>query len=419
MQQALNSSMEKDIQDRQSGQGFHLHPLSLLYRCYQRVEHTLVPILLVLLVPLAAGLLLGAEFSGNSVDRVPTAIVDQDHSQLSRDLTEKIRTNSTFRVTAYTESTAELQNLIEHGEVAAGIIIPPGFSADMLNGKAPKVMILYDGAQMSMTGAAKGKIAETLSTIKSGYIMQVMMGRFSLSQEQAMQYVQPVSYTTRVLGNPQKSNPVFMLQGLLLNFIQVSVFILGVELVRKNQRSYKNLWRHGAFAGLMGSISVLLCICSQTLIFDVPFRGSGWTAALMTIIYMSMIGNLGVAAMVKKEDRLEAVQSSSMITAMLMLCGYTFPLLAMPPFLQKLALFLPFTYYGSPMRDISLLGSGFRLELPNLLAICGFYVLSCGYLAYSLHRAHKPKKAKKHPTAKLEERITEQDTSSITWTTTP
>lgn len=362
---------------------------SNIYRGHKRIEMTWVPIMFVLLLPLVIGLFLGAEFSENSVNNVPTAIMDMDQSQLSRDLSEKFRTNDIINVKEYIQNIDELERLINVGEVAVGVIIPQNFSEDLTNGKAPKVMILYDGAQMSMTSAAKGKIAETIFTIKSGYMMRVMMGKLGISQEEAMKYIQPIQCNTTILGNPARSTLIFMLQGLLINFCQVAVYILGIELVRKNERNIKNLCKHGLFAGVIGTISILLMVCSQIVFFNVPFRGSVFAALLMTFLYMIGIGIMGVATMVKSDDRLEAVKSSGGVMAMFMLCGYTFPVLGMPPLLQLIAKLLPLTYYAAPMRDISLLGSNFEMMIPNIVCLCVFVAFSFVMLTKNLKKSQK------------------------------
>lgn len=359
--------------------------------------------LMVLLIPLVLGLIVGAEFSGNTVSGVPVAIADYDNSQLSRDLVEKIRTNDMFNVTDYVMSSSDLEKLLDEGKVAAGIIIPPHFSGDLSMGEAPRILVFYDGAQMSMAGAAKGKIAETLGTIKSGYMMKVMAANFSLSPDEAMKYVQPIQHTTRILGNPEKNYSVFMLQGLLLNFTQVAVYIFGIELVRKNKTDIITLWKKGVFAGIIGAVSVALMISSQILLFNTPFRGSIAAAATMTVIYMIGIGNLGVAAMVKKGDRLEAVKGSSVIMLMMLLCGYTYPVLAMPETLQIITKFVPFTYYASPMRDISLLGSTFGQMLPNIACLIVFIAFSWINTALALRKSRRQKPNR--GAATLEQRI--------------
>lgn len=387
-----------------NSKGMRINIFSNLYRAHKRFETNCVPILFVLLIPLVTGVLIGAEFSGNSVNHVPTAIVDMDNSQLSRDLTEKFRTNNIINVKEHAQNIDDLEQLINIGEVAVGVIIPQKFSEDLTTGKAPKVMVLYDGAQMSMTGAAKSKIAETISTIKSGYMMKVMMGKLGISQEEAMKYIQPIQCTTRTLGNPARSSLVFMLQGLLINFGQVAVYILGIELVRNNERNMKNLCKCGLFAGFMGTISILLMVCSQIAFFNAPFRGSVLAALIMTFLYMTGIGTMGAAAMVKSDDKLEAVKSSSGVMAMFMLCGYTFPVLGMPPLLQFIAKFLPFTYYVSPMRDISLLGSDFEMMIPNIVCLCIFVAFSFVMLAKNLRKSQKIQ-VEKHRKSQLEHRI--------------
>ncbi|MHB8077240.1 ABC transporter permease [Desulfosporosinus fructosivorans] len=352
----------------------------------------LIPILFVLVIPSICSLILGYQYISHVVTHVPTIIIDHDNSSSSKNLVTQIETNEAFNVVYYSSNDYEVENLIEEGKVATGIIIPENFSTDLLNGKAPKVLVIYDAVQMSMTGATKSRISEILGTIRSGYLMQIMQGKLEIMPELSQNYVQPMPYTTRYLGNPTKSTPNFMLPGMLLNIAQISIFILGVEIVEVRGKRYSSIWLKGIFCGLLGSISILISLMIQYYLFEMPFNGSLTGAALLTILYTIGMANLGMLIRLIVKVRLSAVKFAMSISATVMLAGYTFPVLAMPDTIKIIARYNPFTYYGGPLRDLTLLDINFQYVLPDIAWLIKFVILMwiATFVAYLFNNISVP-----------------------------
>lgn len=326
-----------------------------LYREYR----LFIPILMLLILPSVSALWLGYTFQDHVVSHIPFVITDHDGSALSRSLVRSIAENSTFEVKFEEEQEAELEKRLRYGDAAAGIIIPAGFSQDLQKGNAPKVMILYDGTQMSSAGVVKAKVAEILGTVRAGYLSGVMQQGVKAAPQDIGMLIQPVSLETRCLGNPGKSTPLFILGGLLLNITQLAVYLLGVEIADSTRRiSGKEAVNGSLFAGALGTVSTALVLGILVLLFHYPFRGSFLAAAVLTFVYLSGIGGVGIAVRLLMRNQTMAVQMTTLIMAMLLLAGYTFPAMAMPSSFQHFSRVIPFTHYGSPMRDILLLGHG-------------------------------------------------------------
>lgn len=349
--------------------------LGLIYRSIID-KGLLVPLLFALLLPPVCGIILGYEFSGHLIHHVPTAIVDHDNSTLSRSLVDKIRTNDVFDVRCFGQDDDDIKKWIESGEALAGVIIPENFAADMLEGQAPKILVLYDGSQMGAAGAVKSRISEIMGTIKSGYLLQVMEGKLNLTPAEAQNYIQPIAYTTRFLGNPVKSSSAFFLQGILVNIVQVSIFILGIETVNKKQKNFWPYLKSSVFCGLIGTVSAAVTLWIYIGWFSSPFNGSMITALALTALNMIGLANIGIILSLLAKKKLIAVECATLILATMLLSGYTFPAIALPDIFQTIAKFMPFTYYGIPLRDVTLLGSTFRQVLPAMYWLVKFILLS-------------------------------------------
>lgn len=343
-----------------------------LYRQYR----LFIPILMLLILPSLSALWLGYTFQDHVVSHIPFVITDHDDSALSRSLVRYIAENPTFAVKFTEEQEAELEKHLRYGEAAAGIIIPAGFSQDLQKGNSPKVLILYDGTQMSSAGVVKAKVAEILGTVRAGYLSGVMQQSVKAAPQDTGVLIQPVSLETRCLGNPGKSTPLFILGGLLLNIVQLAVYLLGVEIADPAEPlSFKGAVKGSLFAGAVGTVSTAMVLAILVLFFNYPFRGSFLTAAVLTFIYLSGIGAVGIVLRLLMRNQTMAVQMTTLIMAMLLLAGYTFPATAMPPSFQPISWLIPFTHYGSPMRDILLLGHG-APEVRGDLLFSAIFVLA-------------------------------------------
>ncbi|SMB79598.1 ABC-2 type transport system permease protein [Desulfonispora thiosulfatigenes DSM 11270] len=374
-----------------------------LYNLFLTHKEVIISIILLLTIPPIASMILGYEFKEHVVNNVTTAIVDHDNSTLSRSLVDKIKTNDAFNVTNYPENNDDIENLIDKGEIVVGMIIPENFSIDLLNGQAPKVLVAYDGAQMSAVSSAKGRISEILSTIKAGYLIGLGGGKLGLMPGEVKDHIMPLNYTYRFLGNPAKSISNYMLQGMLIGVAQVGIVILGV--VVANKKGYLPLWIKSIVCGLLGAIAILSTIIIQVKYFGFPFKGSVLAAIILTVLYSIGITSIGITLGILKDDKMEAANSSmSLVSATILLAGYTFPVMAMPGMFGPISKYVPFLYYGIPMRDISLLGLNLADVLPEIYWLTKFVLIMWGVLlmAFLAKTKKKSKEKSKIGTVDLE-----------------
>lgn len=94
---------------------------------------------LMLIVPLA-----GAYFFVDLMDeglplKVPSAVVDLDHSSLSRQVTRNLRAGELIEVTKLPESYTDALDLVRKGEIFGFFLIPADFERDAIGGREATV----------------------------------------------------------------------------------------------------------------------------------------------------------------------------------------------------------------------------------------------------------------------------------------
>ena len=68
------------------------------------------------------------------VRHIPTAVLDYDNSQVSRELLSRFTASLYFDVRAYLNDRREIGDLIDRGEVAVALQINAGFAQDLRKG---------------------------------------------------------------------------------------------------------------------------------------------------------------------------------------------------------------------------------------------------------------------------------------------
>lgn len=329
-----------------------------------------IPMLILLLAPTILSLLMGAEFIHLPFQKVPTVIVNHDHSETVQSLIQLISDNRTFDVIACTDEEDDLKEAFYYNKALAGIVIPEHFSEDLLNGREAKIMIFNDGALSTVASGMRGTIAEALGTIKSGYMLKLAEGK-GIPPQAAMNLIAPMGYVTKAISNPSKNVAYMMMEGILLTIVQIGAGCVGACVCER--ASFGSLMKKAGFITGIACVSALGCMVTQTLCFGFPYKSSPWAGILMTVFtcfgitLFGILQNLGTGGNCE-----EAVQKCSIISFTMLLAGYTFPVISMPWPCKFLTWFMPNTNYIVPLRDMALVERSFLSEAHHVLWLMGF-----------------------------------------------
>lgn len=329
-----------------------------------------IPMLILLLAPTILSLLMGAEFIHLPFQKVPTVIVNHDHSETVQSLIQMISDNRTFDVIACTGEEDDLKEAFYYNKALAGIVIPEHFSEDLLNGREAKIMIFNDGALSTVASGMRGTIAEALGTIKSGYMLKLAEGR-GIPPQAAMNLIAPMGYVTKAISNPSKNVAYMMMEGILLTIVQIGAGCVGACVCER--KSFGRLMKKAGVITGIACISALGCMVTQSLCFGFPYKSSPWAGILMTVFtcfgitLFGILQNLGTGGNCE-----EAVQKCGIISFTMLLAGYTFPVISMPWPCKFLTWFMPNTHYILPLRDMALVERSFLSEAHHVLWLMGF-----------------------------------------------
>jgi len=117
-----------------------------------------VPLLLILLFGYALSL---------DVENIETAVVDFEQTDSSRDFVRRLDASPYFRVAAHLPNSEAVKEALDHGRVTMAVIIPAGWSADLLADREAAIQILLTAA-IRTSRESPGDMSPLSSKVSTG-----------------------------------------------------------------------------------------------------------------------------------------------------------------------------------------------------------------------------------------------------------
>ena len=319
-----------------------------------------VSLILIFIIPILVNVLTLFIMNDKQLREIPMAVYMGDNTSVTRNIVNEFINNETFDVKYYVDSPNEIEKLMTVGKVFYGLIIPENFTSDLKKLKKPKILTVVDGSQLSSASFTKIKSSEILVTIKTGAMISVFEGKYSMSSDVALSTARPIATNVRVLGNPTRNYVNFLLPGFMTALVQIGIALMAstAAVKGKGKELYKSLVSNIAIYTFLGFASIMIIIFTQVAIFNVPFNSSILSVALLTLVFSFSVSSVSQLISVLVKDRVFASQIAAIwFLPSSILSGYTWPLSSMPIFYQKLAFFMPYTHYGELLRNLMLSGN--------------------------------------------------------------
>ena len=128
---------------------------------------------------------------------------------------------------------------------------------------------------------------------------------------------------------------------------------------------------------LVGFLQAALILAAGVAMFGVPIIGSLTVLAALTTLFIATNLAWGYTFSTLAQNQLQAVQMSMMFfLPNMLLSGFIFPFLGMPPLAQYIGEFLPLTHFIRIVRAIMLKGATLSQLQFDTLALAGLMALA-------------------------------------------
>jgi ABC-2 type transport system permease protein len=313
---------------------------------------------------------------GADVKNLRTAVVDLDHSAVSRRLEQSFSSSGYFRIQAHPASERDLQALLDRGDVAVAIVIPEGTADRLERGETTSLGIVVDGADSKTASVASGYAAQIVQDYNQQRIADMGVDLAGPGLDARV----------RVMFNPTLAAVNTMIPGLIATILMISMMsIMSQSVVRERERGTLEqmfVTPIGRGEYLIGKITpyVMVAIVQMTLValvgrywFRVPFYGQLSVVFVGLLLFMFTAIGLGLLVSLVSRTRQQAQQTVMFILIPTMvLSGFIFPIESMPPPVVPLTYIIPLRYALVVLRGAFIKGSGFSALAGPLLAMAAF-----------------------------------------------
>jgi ABC-2 type transport system permease protein len=311
---------------------------------------------------------------------LPTAVISADHSNFTRNFTIALQNTSYFKLLPNITTEAEAEKKLRRAQIQFAVYIPQNFSAKLVRGENPEILIEADATDPSATGNAIQAV-EKLNTLLYDY-------------QGPLHYLQPspspVNLIIQSKYNPGRISQYNIIPGLLGVVLTMTMIIItSLAITRERERGTMESLLAMPVQPLevilgklipyivVGYIQVILILLAARTLFAVPIEGSLILLLLACLPFIA--ANLGVGLMFSTlaKNQLQAMQLSFFFfLPSMLLSGFMFPFRGMPGWAQDIGNILPLTHFLIIVRGILLKGNGFFDILPEISSIILFLLVA-------------------------------------------
>ena len=291
--------------------------------------------------------------------KMPVGIVDQDNTTTTRSLIRRLDAFQSSEVVASYPNINEARNAIQRNEIYAFLYIPKGTTDKLLSMRQPKISFYYSNVSLT-AGSLLYKDLKTISTLGSAGVGQATMRAKGYTDEQIKTFLQPIALDIHAINNPWANYNVYLstllIPGLLMLFIfLITAYSLGTELKFKRSKEWLEMANGDIIVALIGKLLpqflVFLTIMYAHMYYvfgylGFPHPGGAFTIMLLGLLTVLASQAFGVFAFGLMPS-LRMSMSVCSLWAMLSFTasGATFPVFAMHPAIEAMAVLFPLRHY--------------------------------------------------------------------------
>lgn len=314
-----------------------------------------------------------AQAQGNSQElhNASIAIVDEDHSALSRRIAGAFLPPY-FRSPQYVEE-RDVDRLMNTGRYTFVVDIPPRFESDVLGQRNPALQVNVDATAIVQAG------------IGSSYAEQIIASEINkfVSRTENLP-PSPVTLSVRIAFNPNITTAWFTsVMGIISSVTMLAIILAGAAVVREREHgtmdhllvmpltpfeiAMSKIWANVLV--ITAAVGLSLTFVVQRLL-DIPIAGSVplFICGVMIYLFFSTAVGIFLAMIARTMPQLGLLYILTAVP-LNMLSGANTPLESMPPFLRTIMQVSPSTHFVSFAQAILYRGAGLDVVWPKFVAV--------------------------------------------------
>jgi ABC-2 type transport system permease protein len=343
---------------RLPGSGFWRKTWAMLLKEFIQLRRDRVSFAMIIMIPLVQLMLFGYAIN-TTPHNLPTAVLMQESSDLSRSILAALENTKYFKVTRLPHSEAEVDELLASGAVLFAIEIPANFERSVRRGDRPAMLIAADATDPVASGTALGALGQVLQTA-------LMHDR-----DVPVSATMPFEIRTHARYNPAGATQLNIVPGLVGTILTMTMLIFtALSVTREIERGTMESLLSMPISPveimlgkivpyvIVGFVQAALIIGIGVTLFGVPVVGNLGALAALSTLFIAANLSIGYTFSTIAQNQLQAMQMSMMFfLPNILLSGFMFPFAGMPVWAQYVGEALPLTHYLRIVRSVMLKGS--------------------------------------------------------------
>ena len=331
-----------------------------------------MPVIQLLILPWAADY---------EIKKIKLAVVDNDHSEYSRQLINKITSSAYFILTDYSSSYEQSLEKIEHDKADLVLQIPRHFEKELVKENEAKLFMALNainGVKANLGGAY-------LRTIIQDFNHEIRMGWMQLPRFSPETQIE---VTSSNWFNPLMNYKYFMVPGILVILLtMVGTNLTAINIVKEKeigtieQINVTPIKKYHFILGklipfwIIGLFVLSIGLTIARFAYGIIPAGSFFTIYVFAAVYLLAVLGLGLLISTYSANQQQSMLLSFFLMMIFILLGGLYTSIdSMPVWAQWITRFNPVSYFIEVMRMVVLKGSGLPDIKYHLLAMGGFAV---------------------------------------------
>ncbi|HKT34403.1 MAG TPA: ABC transporter permease [Nitrospira sp.] len=313
------------------------------------------------------------------IRHIPTAVLDYDNSQVSRDLVSRFIASPYFDVRTRVKDRRQIGELIDRDEVTVALQINAGFTQDLRKGQTARLQVIVDSSNSNTALIAVGYVNQIAARFAQEYQLEHVLRSSAALQPR----VPTVVLEQRPWFNPDLDSQWFFVPGVIGNLILVMVVSLTAfavvrerEIGTLEQVMVTPIGRLEFILGktvpffLIGLLDTTLISLVGTLWFGVPFRGSIGVLVLGAVLFILCMLGIGLFISTISMTQQQALVAGFFFNMpAITFSGFGTPISSMPDIMQWLTYLDPLRFFLEVLRGVYLKGVGVDVLWPQMAAM--------------------------------------------------
>jgi ABC-2 type transport system permease protein len=330
-------------------------------------------------LPLVQVLLFGFALT-NEIKNAKVAILDNDKSQHSQQITNKLLASGYFQLGENLRSNNDIERAFRKGTIKLAVVFPAGFTENFEHGRNTQIQLLADATEqntaISLTNYATAIIRDYTTDLNPN--------------------AQPplsIDVRSRMVFNPELKGAFVFVPGVMaMVLLLVSALMTSVTIARERETGTLEVLMVSPLSQgqillgkvvpylLLSFLNGCVIIALGVFVLKVPLNGSLALLLAETLLFIFLALSIGIFISSIVDTQLVAMFASlmAMLLPTIFLSGFIFPIESMPKPLQIISNIIPAKYFINIVKGIMIKGAGLRYLWQPTLVLIGMSILFMG-----------------------------------------